>query len=52
MYSRHQCFEALVHRPRNTDRKPANRLTQLALAITFIITVKLIDRLRDTWSPA
>jgi len=36
---------------RNTDRKPAHRLTQLALAITLIITVKLIDW-RDRWSPA
>jgi transposase len=36
---------------RNTDRNPAHRLTQLALAITLIITVKLIDW-RDRWSPA
>jgi hypothetical protein len=36
---------------RNTDRKVAHRLTQLALAITLIITVKLIDW-RNRWSPA
>ncbi len=36
---------------RNTDRKPAHRLTQLALGITLIITIKLIDW-RDRWSPA
>jgi hypothetical protein len=36
---------------RNTDRKVAHRLTQLALAITLIITVKLIDW-RYRWSPA
>jgi hypothetical protein len=36
---------------RNTDGKVAHRLTQLALAITLIITVKLIDW-RYRWSPA
>ena len=36
---------------RNTDRKPEHRLAQLALAIVFIITAKLIDW-RDRWSPA
>ena len=35
---------------RNTDRKPAHRLTQLALAITFLLTAKLIDW-RNRWSP-
>ncbi len=28
---------------RNTDRKPIHRLAQMALAITFLITAKLID---------
>jgi len=36
---------------RNTDRKIAHRLTQLTLAITLIITGKLIDW-RNRWSPA
>jgi len=36
---------------RNTDRKVAHRLTQLALAITLILTAKLIDW-RNRWSPA
>jgi hypothetical protein len=27
---------------RNTDRKPIHRLAQMALAITFLITAKLI----------
>jgi len=36
---------------RNTDRKTAHRLTQLALAITLVITIKLIDW-RNRWSPA
>jgi hypothetical protein len=36
---------------RNTDRKMAHRLTRLALAITLIITAKLIDW-RTRWSPA
>jgi transposase len=35
---------------RCTDRKSAHRLAQLALAITFLITAKLIDW-RDRWSP-
>jgi len=35
---------------RNTDRKTAHRLAQLALAIVFLITAKLIDW-RDRWSP-
>ncbi len=36
---------------RNTDRFVAHRLAQLALAITLIITVKLIDW-ADRWSPS
>jgi len=36
---------------RNTDRKPEHRLAQLALAVVFIITAKLIDW-RNRWSPA
>ena len=36
---------------RNTDRKVAHRLTQLALAVTLIIAIKLIDW-RNRWSPA
>ena len=35
---------------RNTDRKPHHRTAQLALAVTLIITIKLIDH-RDRWSP-
>ncbi|WP_419944432.1 transposase [Candidatus Poriferisodalis sp.] len=35
---------------RNTDRKPEHRLAQFALAITLIITIKLIDH-RDRWQP-
>ncbi|MGH9045369.1 MAG: IS5 family transposase [Acidimicrobiales bacterium] len=35
---------------RNTDRKPEHRLAQLALAIVFIITAKLIDW-RKRWVP-
>jgi transposase len=35
---------------RNTDRKTGHRLAQLALAITLIITAKLIDW-RNRWSP-
>ena len=35
---------------RNTDRHPQHRLAQLALAITLIITIKLIDW-RNRWSP-
>ena len=35
---------------RNTDRSAAHRLAQLALAITLIITIKLIDW-ADRWSP-
>lgn len=35
---------------RNTDRKPAHRLAQLALAVTFLLTAKLIDW-RNRWSP-
>lgn len=34
---------------RNTDRKPAHRLAQLALAVTFLLTAKLIDW-RNRWS--
>ena len=35
---------------RNTDRKLAHRLAQLALAVVFLITAKLIDW-RNRWSP-
>jgi transposase len=35
---------------RNTDRKTSHRLAQLALAITILITAKLIDW-RNRWSP-
>ena len=35
---------------RNTDRKTIHRLAQLALAITFLLTAKLIDW-RNRWSP-
>lgn len=35
---------------RNTDRRTVHRLAQLALAITLIITIKLIDW-ADRWSP-
>jgi transposase len=35
---------------RNTDRKVAHRLAQLALAVVFVITAKLIDW-RNRWSP-
>jgi transposase len=35
---------------RNTDRLTAHRLAQLALAVTLIITIKLIDW-ADRWSP-
>jgi len=36
---------------RNTDRRTAHRLAQLALAITFLLTAKLVDW-RNHWSPA
>ena len=36
---------------RNTDRKTSHRLAQLALAIVFLLTAKLIDW-RNRWSPA
>jgi len=36
---------------RNTDRKTAHRLAQLALAVVFIITAKLIDW-RNRWLPS
>jgi len=36
---------------RNNDRTTEHRLAQLALAIVFLITAKLIDW-RDRWSPA
>ncbi len=36
---------------RNTDRKTVHRLAQLALAVTFLLTAKLIDY-RNRWSPA
>ena len=35
---------------RNTDRKTNHRLAQLALAVTFLLTAKLIDW-RNRWSP-
>jgi hypothetical protein len=35
---------------RNTDRRPHHRHAQLALAVTLLITAKLIDW-RDRWSP-
>ena len=35
---------------RNTDRRPEHRLAQLALAVTLIITIKLINH-RDRWQP-
>lgn len=35
---------------RNTDRYPHHRLAQLALAITLIITIKLINH-RNRWNP-
>jgi transposase len=35
---------------RNTDRRITHRLAQLALAVTLLITAKLIDW-RDRWSP-
>jgi len=34
---------------RNTDRKPEHRLAQLALAVAFLLTAKLIDW-RNRWS--
>ena len=35
---------------RNTDRKPAHRLSQFALAVACLLTAKLIDW-RKRWSP-
>lgn len=35
---------------RNTDRKPAHRLAQFALAVAFLLIAKLIDW-RNRWSP-
>ena len=35
---------------RNTDRKNVHRLAQFALAVTFLLTAKLIDW-RNRWSP-
>ncbi|WP_423917409.1 IS5 family transposase [Candidatus Poriferisodalis sp.] len=35
---------------RNTDRRPEHRQAQLALAVTLIITLKLIDH-HDRWQP-
>jgi transposase len=35
---------------RNTDRRTVHRLAQLALAVTFLLTAKLIDW-RNRWSP-
>jgi hypothetical protein len=34
---------------RNTDRKSVHRLAQFALAVTFLLTAKLIDY-RNRWS--
>jgi hypothetical protein len=43
------------HRPRslrrNTDRSTIHRLAQFALAVTFLLTAKLIDW-RNRWSPS
>jgi transposase len=36
---------------RNTDRKTVHRLAQLALAVAFLLTAKLIDW-RNRWSPS
>jgi transposase len=36
---------------RNTDRRTAHRLAQFALAVTFLLTAKLVDW-RNRWSPA
>src|SRR3954447_5374115 len=36
---------------RNTDRRPAHRAGQLALAVALLLTAKLIDW-RNRWSPA
>ena len=36
---------------RNTDRRPEHRLAQSALAVTLIITIKLIDY-RNRWPPS
>ena len=35
---------------RNTDRRTGHRLAQFALAVTFLLTAKLIDW-RNRWSP-
>ena len=35
---------------RNTDRQPAHRAAQLALAVAFLLTAKLIGW-RNRWSP-
>ncbi len=35
---------------RNTDRCSAHRLAQMALAVVFLLTAKLIDW-RSRWSP-
>jgi hypothetical protein len=35
---------------RNTDRRSVHRLAQFALAVTFLLTAKLIDW-RNRWSP-
>jgi transposase len=35
---------------RNTDRRTIHRLAQFALAVTFLLTAKLIDW-RNRWSP-
>jgi transposase len=43
-------FAAYGQLRRNTDRKTVHRLAQLALAVTFMLTAKLIDY-RNRWSP-
>jgi transposase len=42
-------FAAYGQLRRNTDRKTVHRLAQLALAVTFMLTAKLIDY-RNRWS--
>lgn len=39
------------HLRRNTDRSTIHRLAQFALAVTFLLTAKLIDW-RNRWSPS
>jgi hypothetical protein len=42
-------FAAYGQLRRNTDRKTVHRLAQLTLAVTFMLTAKLIDY-RNRWS--